>query len=422
MPSSSKRLKFPKKYNQYRIAFNNQKLFIVNGPKKNKEDGIYIQVVSLESGKTVQEFLAVSLDRVEELTADLTSLCTGLVVEGDTLLLTTSPYYYYPSYSRLSCDQVFLISLSREEIITTWLVPHSAHLKKALQYKEMVSHHEDDALEYIEDDDENIGRVQTLMTVVPGGVYVLHSEVIMPDMGSMRELQDWGHKVKVWRVDGKQHQLVFCKANVRIITFASNLLIYEELTNLDQGLTVRERFGTTLINFKDVGKTVHWVNLETGSDCHTQTFSSGEVPLHTCTVMEDGTSQVLQLFFDPTSDQAGAQQYEEKFVMFDLDMKETQQSSRVVQFPKLLHGNEVGDNFELEMLSDGRVYFGHQVFGWSSGFLDYVLPFAMRLVVLEEGEDKPTIEIWNCDDTRSRISGCYPYVFSDMIMRWVWVQ
>ena len=99
MPSSSQRLKFPKKYNQYRIAFNNQKLFIVNGPKKNKEDGIYIQVVSLESGKTVQEFLAVSLDRVEELTADLTSLCTGLVVEGDTLLLTTSPYYYYPSYS-----------------------------------------------------------------------------------------------------------------------------------------------------------------------------------------------------------------------------------------------------------------------------------------------------------------------------------
>ena len=49
MPSSSQRLKFPKKYNQYRIAFNNQKLFIVNGPKKNKEDGIYIQVVSLES-------------------------------------------------------------------------------------------------------------------------------------------------------------------------------------------------------------------------------------------------------------------------------------------------------------------------------------------------------------------------------------
>ena len=90
MPSSAEKIKFPKKHNQDRIAFNNRKLFIVNGPSKNKENGIYIQVLSLDSGENVKEFLAVSLDRIEERTEEVSSLCTGLQVEGDNLLLTTS--------------------------------------------------------------------------------------------------------------------------------------------------------------------------------------------------------------------------------------------------------------------------------------------------------------------------------------------
>ena len=322
----------------------------------------------------------------------------------------------FPWQSESSCDQMFVIDWAREDVLTSWTVAHSPHFKSAVQLSNLLSGWDD------EDDGDHIAGIKTLLAVVsPEEFYVLHSEVVMPEVGTRRELQDWGHHIKVWRVNGKETQLVFSKRDARVVSFTGNLLIYEEVTNFVPGVTGEECFGTTLINFKDVGKTVHWLNMETGTDCHQQTFCSDFRPLHTAAVMEDGTIQVLQLFFEENSDKTVTQ---DRFIMFELDMKETTQAGRVVHFPKLLHGNELGDNFDLELLSDGKLYFAHQVLGWSNGTLPTypgtlknLLPLAVRVLVLEEGGDKPNVEIWNCDDTRGQITGCYPYVFSDLVMR-----
>ena len=80
-------IKFPEKCNQDRFAFKQKKLFIVNGLNKKKQKGFYIQVIDLDDGKTIKEFLAVSLKDLEGKT---TSLCQRLKIEGDFLLLTIS--------------------------------------------------------------------------------------------------------------------------------------------------------------------------------------------------------------------------------------------------------------------------------------------------------------------------------------------
>ena len=87
IPSKLKEIKFPEKSNQDRVAFSDKKLFIVNGLNKNKKKGVFITVVSLDSGENIKEFLAVSLDHLEGKPA---SLCERVKVEGDVLLLTIS--------------------------------------------------------------------------------------------------------------------------------------------------------------------------------------------------------------------------------------------------------------------------------------------------------------------------------------------
>ena len=247
--------------------------------------------------------------------------------------------------------------------------------------------------------------------------YVLHSEVLMPELGDFNEFQDWGQFVRVWRVSGKESKLVFSKGNVRVVSFSGNLLLYEEVTSdsLPHSENSSE-FGTTLINFQDADKSVHWLNLDTNTECHSQVFCSHFIPIHSSAVMEDGTIRVVQVFFEGS--EPGVE-YQDRIIIFDLDMKATSQTGRVVQFPKLLHGNEVGDNFDVELLSDGKLYFAHQVFGWSNGALHRgVIPLSKRMLVVEEGAEKPNIEIWNCHDSRSQVTGCYPFVFSDFIRRW----
>ena len=87
IPSKLKAIKFPEKSNRERVAFSDQKLFIVNGLNKNKKQGVYITVVSLHNGENIKEFLAVPLDQLEGKPA---SLCEGVKVAGDVLLLTIS--------------------------------------------------------------------------------------------------------------------------------------------------------------------------------------------------------------------------------------------------------------------------------------------------------------------------------------------
>ena len=82
-------IRFLEKFNQNedRIAFNNKKLFIVNGLTKDGKSGIYMKVINMDSGEVIKEFLAVSLDLLK---AKITHLCTSVKVQGNVLLLTTS--------------------------------------------------------------------------------------------------------------------------------------------------------------------------------------------------------------------------------------------------------------------------------------------------------------------------------------------
>ena len=328
----------------------------------------------------------------------------------------------FPNYSEDSCDLIFLIDWVQEEIISRWTVPHSTHLKAAVQYKSSDTDELDfEGLDFDEDDGQNIAKINTKLEVVSREeFYILHSEVLMPELEEFNEFQDWGQYIRVWKVSGKESKLVFSKRNIRLVSFSRNLLIYEEVTSesLPQSENPSE-FGTTLVNFQDADKIVHWLNLDTNTDCHSQVFCSEFIPLHTSAVMEDGTLRVVQVFFEGSSCEPDVE-YQDRIIIFDIDMKAPMQTGRVLQFPKLLHGNEIGDNFDLELLGDGKLYFAHQVFGWSNGTLHRgVLPLCKRMLVVEEGAEKPNIEIWNCQDTHthSQVTGCYPYVFSDFIMR-----
>ena len=78
------------------MAFSDKKLFIVNGLdkscplnkyNKDKRKGVCITVVSLDTGKKIKEFLAVSLNLLERKPV---SLCERVKVDGDFLLLTIS--------------------------------------------------------------------------------------------------------------------------------------------------------------------------------------------------------------------------------------------------------------------------------------------------------------------------------------------
>ena len=303
---------------------------------------------------------------------------------------------------------MFLIDWVLEEIISSWIVPHSHHMKEALQYLVAETGRDGEYLDYDEDDTENIAKIETLITEVSQDeFYVLHSEVVMPELGDLRELEDWGQFINIWKVCGKKSQLVFSKEDIRVLCFTRNLLIYEELLH---GESRNRSFGKEFFNFRDEGKTVHWFNLESQADCHHQTFCSSFIPLHTSTVRDDATIQVLQVFKETS-----ATQCEDRFIMFDLDVKETSQTGRVVNYPKLLQGNELGGDLQLELLSDGKLYFSHQVFGRSNGTL--AIPLATRMLVVEEGQAQPNIEIWNCRDSRSQIAGCYPYTHKDRVCR-----
>ena len=326
----------------------------------------------------------------------------------------------FPKYSEDSRDLLFLIDWAREEIISSWTVPHSAPLKAAIQHQHsQIGELNFGGLDFDQDDGENIAKIKTMLQVVSQSeFYILHFEVLMPELGDFNEFNEWGQYVRVWKVSGKESELVFSKRNIRVVSFSGNLLIFEEVTSESLPHSENEcDFGTTLVNFQNADKSVHWLNLDTNTDCHHQVFCSDFIPIHTSAVMEDGTLRVVQVFFEGSPCEPGGE-YQDRIIMFDLDMKATSQTGKVVQFPKLLHGNEIGANFDVEVLGEGKLYFAHQVFGWTNGSLNGgVIPLSKRMLVVEEGAEKPSIEIWNCHDTHSQVTGCYPYVFSDLIMR-----
>ena len=313
----------------------------------------------------------------------------------------------FPNYSEDSRDLLFLIDWAQEVTICRWTVPHSSPLKAAVQYKNSdVSELDFEGLDFDEDDGRNIARIKTMLRVGEsrGEFYVLHSETLMPEMGDLKEFQDWGQYIRVWRVSGQESQLVFSKRNIREVSFARNLLIYEEVTTESLPRSENEcDFGTTLVSFEEAEKSVHWLNLDTKSDCHQQVFCSDFIPIHTSAVMEDGNLRVVQVFFEGSRCEPEVE-FQDRIIMFDLDLKATSQTGKVVQFPKLLHGNEIGGNFDVELLGDGKLYFAHQVFGWSNGTLSGGLtPQSTRMLVVEEGAEKPSLEIWNCHDTHSQV-------------------
>jgi len=285
-PSRQPGLAIRQRIARNRILVSGNHVFIIHGGRL-KEDtmdeykGLVIAVHHLVTGDLIKEFTAVP----QSLLADHKyTLSTPVGVSGDFLVVSLSEGHQYGPLSVPGSDMVFIINWVKEKLVSSKMFLHSLQFDAA----EMQMREENcsDGMNPGDDDDDDsmnssyydedmvLSALGVCLTEKDGNLFLLHSEVVLPEMEYEAELEHWGHHVRIFGLEG--NRLVEELHDVRILAVLAGLVIYEETSD---GRSNKESQGV-FTEFSEVDVIVKWLDLVLGKEICQESFQETPRPVY----------------------------------------------------------------------------------------------------------------------------------------------
>jgi len=263
--------KLKKSIVQDRVEVSGDHLFFVHATADGQkaEAGLVLEVHHLQTGNVLKQFTAVPQYL---LSGDRSTFCTKLYVLGDLVALSLSQGY--PKTSLSSKDQVFVVNWVDEKLVMRQTVFHSLQLKAAVREREdyLRSH-------FGGNDDKANTSLGVSLSKKAGHLFLLHSEVVLPELEPRSELDNWGQYVRIWeQQEGVwgEGRIVQELINVRVLDLKAGLIIYEE---------AKEKHSSSkqiLTKFNGIDVVVKWLDLGTGKEVYREDFVGTGQKKQTC--------------------------------------------------------------------------------------------------------------------------------------------
>jgi len=347
-----KELKFelePSKFSEivlqiaHRLVVSGDHIFIVHTAGEGPEAGLVLAVHHLLTGDVLKQFTAVPKSL---LPGEKYTLCTGIFVLGDLVAISLSQGY--PKISPSSRDEVFVVNWVEEKLVISLTVPHSPQLRAAVRFrKEYYDSDSDSETDHDflyssldgDNDDMVTSSLEVYLTKKEDHLFLLHSEVVLPDGGYKEELANWGQHVRVW---GQQDRVLKELKDVRVLALQAGLVIYEEAGGN------HSRSDEEFIEFDNIDVVVKWLDLVTGKELKQDSFLGNGLnprPVYSITRYSEGDTLVLQ--YRPG---------EKVISLYTVNVTGKVEMSQEVSFPAFL--TKVGgycDVLKMELLSENVI-------------------------------------------------------------------
>lgn len=233
------------------------------------------------------------------------------------------------------------------------------------------------------------------LTEKNGCVFVLHSEVVLPELEYKAEVDKWGQHVRIFSL--QEINLVEELHDVRIIDVRAGLVIYEEIR---EGRSSKNKEGI-FTQFSDVDVVVKWLDLLSGKEIFQESFVDTKEfprPVYSIASHEDSGIQVLQY-------QTGKACVE----IYKVDATGSLNACRQVSFPALSAVGYRGAELRINLIAEDMLSFRHSVISPS---LTSSMPVSLtRCVVAKAGCEEPLAEVFVPNDAEyeegTKTSGHY---------------
>ena len=291
VPSKLHKIVLPKRCARDRVVISKEHIFVIHAEpagELNQEAGLVVVVHLLKTGEIIKRFTAVPLDSLAEGKA---TLFTKVCVLGDFMALSLSQGY--PKESSSSGDHVFVVNWEKEKLVMSQDVPHSTQLKSAVKAREEFFNHSDSENgsvcfneSYSDDDDMINTSLDVFLTRKAENLFLIHREIVLPDMEYITALNDGGQHVRIWGHQDHEESLVELE-NVRLLDVHGGLVIYMSPKEVSKG--------GMLTSFKDIDVDIKWLDLVSGKEVYQENFPHTEiVPVFSIDRTSDDDTLVLQ--------------------------------------------------------------------------------------------------------------------------------
>merc|ERR1719154_199820 len=380
-----------------RLMVSGDNVFTVQAKRQGHEAGLFLSVHNLATGDLVKKFSAVPLTF---LAGQTVNFCTRLCVLGN--LVAISLTHGYPKPSPSSRDLVFVVDWIEEKVVMRQTVKHSSPFVAAVKarreeyYNDDESDHEDiDDYSYEEEYLVN-SSLEVSLSIRNDKLFLLHKEVVLPELEYVSELDSWGQYVRIWGLDGEMVQELH---DIRVIDLHAGLLIYEEAEDKNSSETGFTRFG-------EIQVVVKWLDLCSGNIFRVDTGCikpEYSIARHTI-----GDTLVLQYFHG-----------HDEITFIKLDPVSFTTSSQKVACPVLTSGGGVGSEVKIQLFADNLIGFSHPLVSPS---LEGRLPNNItRWVLARAGSEKLLAEVFianaNLDDEDAKPNGHHVLAPADNIVQ-----
>jgi len=389
-PSKLPEIGVQKRMNRDRMVVSGDHIFIVHAKGEDKEAGLILAVHHLETGEIFKQFTAVPLSI---LSGEKLTLCTGLCVLGD--LVAVSLSLGYPKISPSSSDEVFVVNWVEETLVMRQNVPHSSQLLGAVREREEVFNHSDGESDsdhfnssYGDDHDMVNSYLRVALTKKNDHLYLLHSELVLPEMEYISDLANWGQHIRIWGL--QEHKMLQELNDVRVLDLQDGLVIYEEAKDKCEQMKFSQ--------FNDFDVVVRWLDLLTGKEIYQESFlGTGQTSRPVFSIARNGKRNTMVLQYLPGQDTIS---------LYTVDVAGTVQHSQQVAFPALTTIG-AGAELKIQLLSENLINFSHKL---ESANLKSKLPEDFtRCVIAMAGSEQLLAEVFipNASDYHDESSSTY---------------
>eukprot|EP00092_Neocalanus_flemingeri_P026280 GFUD01028489.1.p1 GENE.GFUD01028489.1~~GFUD01028489.1.p1 ORF type:complete len:936 (+),score=258.82 GFUD01028489.1:51-2858(+) len=346
--SKLRQIVLQKRFARDRVVVSGDNIFIVNAKGEDMEAGLVLAVHHLKTGEVIKQFTAIAQSL---LSGNKYTMCTRLFVLDEFVCLSLSQGY--PKASISSRDQVFLVNWVEEKIVMKQTVSHSSQLQDAVKEREDFFNHSDSETDsdylntsYDDDDDMVNTSLGVSLTKKADKVFLLHSEVVLPELGCMSEMEDWGQHVKIFGLpkDRLLHELT----NVRVLDLHAGLVIYEAAKEKHSNGKKKQ----VLTKLNDCDVVVKWLDLVTGKEVYQESFvDTLETPRPVYSIARLNEKDTMVLLY-----KVG----EELISLYRVDEAGSVELSQQIALPALTSvGN--ADQLKMQLQSDGLISFRHRL-------------------------------------------------------------
>ena len=410
-PSRQTEIVLQNRYARNRVVVSGDHVFTVQAVKKSgtsMTDRLKICVHHLETGEMIKEFIAVPLALSS---GNKYTFSTPVCVEGDFMVISLSQGYQCKISSVTSSDMVFVINWVQEKLVMSKKIPHSPQVIAAVrqireEYGEDARHFgdDDDSLNSsFYDDDMVNSSLGVFLTEKNGCVFLLHSEVVLPELEYKAEVDKWGQHVRIWGV--QDDRMVQELHDVRILDLQAGLIIYQEVND---GRSNHEKQGC-FTQFHDNDVIVKWLDLESGKEIFQENYTKQTPrPVFSIASLVQGETLVVQ--HQPGHD---------TLHVFKVGEEGSISGIEQVVFPALTSVGCKGAELKINLIEKSLVSFSHSVISPS---LDSSLPVNLtRCVLARAGEAEVLGEIFVPSaleyDEEAKTSGYYMVAPADRIIQ-----